>query len=149
MDKKKNHFYELDEDLQEYILSKVRNPQPINLQKDIINYKISKDKIFNKYIEKGYDYDINNEFYIYYQIENDLLRYYNDDVATMYGLTERNIEKLERILSIKINMEKSGKALVGTNIMHKNNINVNMRINMLIGCLRINEREEFISCLKY
>ena len=67
----------------------------------------------------------------------------------MYGLTERNIEKLERILSIKINMEKSGKALVGTNIMHKNNINVNMRINMLIGCLRINEREEFISCLKY
>tara|TARA_Y100000389_G_scaffold24262_1_gene20929 strand:+ start:2975 stop:3424 length:450 start_codon:yes stop_codon:yes gene_type:complete len=149
MDKKINHFYELDEDLQEYILSKVRNPQPINLQKDIINYKISKDKIFKKYIEKGYDYDINNEFYIYYQIENDLLRYYNDDVATMYGLTETNIEKLERILSIKINMEKSSKALVGTNIMHTCNINVNMRINMLIGCLTINEREEFISSLKY
>ena len=143
-----NHFKyydELDNDLQNLILSKIRNPQDKNLLEDIIDYKKSKDNIFNKYFNKGYDYDENSEFYIYYQIENDLLRYFNDDYGTMYCITERNIEKLERILSIKKKMEKKNKILIAREIMNNNIINVNMRINMLIGCLKINEREEFLN----
>ena len=143
-----NHFKyydELDNDLQNLILSKIRYPQNKNLLEDIIHYKKTKDKIFNEYFNKGYDYDVNSEFYIYFQIENDLLRYFNDDYGTLYYITETNIEKLERILSIKKKMEKKGKALVATEIMNKNTINVNMRINMLLGCLKKNEREEFLN----
>ncbi len=139
------YYNELNDDLQNEIISKIRYPINNNLRLDIINYKNSKEKIINKYIEKGYDYDINNEFYIYFQIENDLIRYYNDDVATMNGITECNIEKLERILSIKKKMEKKNKAFIATQLMYSNNININTRINMLIGCLKINEREDFIS----
>lgn len=142
-----NHFKyydELDSDLQNLILSKIRNPQNKNLLEDIIDYKKSKDNIFNKYFNKGFDYDVNSEFFIYFQIENDLLRYFNDDYGTMYCITETNIEKLERILSIKKKMEKKSKALVATLIMNNNTINVNMRINMLIGCLKINERKDFL-----
>jgi len=138
-------FNELNSDLQNLILSKIRNPQDKNLLEDIIDYKKSKDNIFNKYFNKGYDYDENSEFYIYYQIENDLLRYFNDDYGTMYYITERNIEKLERILSIKKKMEKKNKILIAIEIMNNNTINVNMRINMLIGCLKKKEREEFLN----
>jgi len=138
-------FNELNSDLQNLILSKIRNPQDKNLLEDIIDYKKSKDNIFNKYFNKGYDYDENSEFYIYYQIENDLLRYFNDDYGTMYYITERNIEKLERILSIKKKMEKKNKILIAREIMNNNTINVNMRINMLIGCLKKKEREEFLN----
>lgn len=142
-----NHFKyydELDTDLQNLILSKIRYPQNKNLLEDIIDYKKSKDNIFNEYFNKGFDYDVNSEFYIYFQIENDLLRYFNDDHGTMYCITETNIEKLERILSIKKKMEIKSKALVATQIMNNNRINVNMRINMLIGCLKINERKDFL-----
>ena len=142
-----NHFKyydELDTDLQNLILSKIRNPQNKNLLEDIIDYKKSKDNIFNEYFNKGFDYDVNSEFYIYFQIENDLLRYFNNDRGTMYCITETNIEKLERILSIKKKMEIKSKALVATQIMNNNRINVNMRINMLIGCLKINERKDFL-----
>jgi hypothetical protein len=138
-------FNELNSDLQNLILSKIRNPQNKNLLEDIIDYKKSKDNIFNKYFNKGYDYDVNSEFYIYYQIENDLLRYFNDDYGTMYCITEKNIEKLERILSIKKKMEKKNKILIAREIMNNNTINVNMRINMLLGCLKKNEREEFLN----
>lgn len=139
------YYNELNDDLQNEIISKIRYPINNDLKLDIINYKNSKEKIINKYIDKGYDYDINNEFYIYFQIENDLLRYFNDDYGTLYCITETNIEKLERILSIKKKMEKKGKALVATEIMNKNTINVNMRINMLLGCLKKNEREYFLN----
>ena len=142
-----NHFKyydELDTDLQNLILSKIRNPQNKNLLEDIIDYKKSKNNIFNEYFNKGFDYDVNSEFYIYFQIENDLLRYFNNDRGTMYCITETNIEKLERILSIKKKMEIKSKALVATQIMNNNRINVNMRINMLIGCLKINERKDFL-----
>tara|TARA_B000000477_G_C6093302_1_gene228690 strand:- start:167 stop:619 length:453 start_codon:yes stop_codon:yes gene_type:complete len=142
------YYNDLDEDLQNLILSKIRYPQNKNLQLDIINYNISKEKIINKYLKMGYDYDIDNEFYIYFQIENDLIRYFNDDVATMNGITETNIEKLERILSIRKKMNSKNKSLIATNLMYKNNISANMRINILIGCLTINERDDFINNFK-
>jgi hypothetical protein len=139
------YYNELNDDLQNEIISKIRYPINNDLKLDIINYKNSKEKIINKYIDKGYDYDIDNEFYIYFQIENDLIAYYNDDIATMDGITESNIEKLERILSIKKKMEKKNKAFIATQLMRDNKINVNTRINMLIACLKINEREDFIN----
>ena len=41
-------------------------------------------------------------------------------------------------------MNSKSKSLIATNLMYKNNISANMRINILIGCLTINERDDFI-----
>jgi len=138
------YFHELDEDLQNLITSKIKNPISKELDADIINYKIFREDIIKKYEEKGYDYDIEGMYYIYYQIENDLIRYFNDDVATMDLITEKNIEKMERILSIKIKLEKNKKNAIDSLMDSKDNLNVISRINILIGALTCEERKQFL-----
>jgi hypothetical protein len=138
------YFHELDEDLQNLITSKIKNPISKELDADIINYKIFREDIIKKYEEKGYDYDIEGMFYIYYQIENDLIRFFNDDVATMDLITEKNIEKMERILSIKNKLEKNKKNTLDSLMDAKDNLNVISRINILIGALTCEEREQFL-----
>jgi hypothetical protein len=138
------YFNDLNIDLQDLIISKIKHPISKDLDTDIVNYKIFKDDMIDKYVEKGYDYDIDGMFYIYYQIENDLLRFFNDDVATMDLITENNIRKLERILSIKIKWEKN-KNNVCNSLMNANDtINIMSRINILIAALTCEERQQFL-----
>jgi hypothetical protein len=138
------YFYDLDEDLQNLITSKIKNPISKELDADIINYKDAKDTIIAEYEKKGYDYDIDGLFYIYYQIENDLIRFFNDDVATNDLITENNIRKLERILSIKNKLEKN-KDKVITSLMNSNdNLKLVSRINILIGTMTCEERQQFL-----
>tara|TARA_B110000858_G_scaffold8852_1_gene9412 strand:+ start:2390 stop:2851 length:462 start_codon:yes stop_codon:yes gene_type:complete len=140
-----NYFNDLlYEDLQNLILSKIRKPQNKDLLNDIIDYKKSKDIIFNKYVNNGFTYDIDNTFYIYYQIENDLMGYYNEDIALLDWITIKNIEKLERILSIKYKLENN-KDKTLDDIFILNNMSSNSRINILLGSLTISERESFIN----
>ena len=138
------YFNELDEDLQNLIISKIKYPISKELDVDIINYKIFREDIVKKYEEYGYDYDIEGMFYIYYQIENDLIRFFNDDVATMDLITENNIKKLERILSIK-----NKKNAIDSLMNAKDNLNVISRINILIGALTRKEREQFLKIFPY
>ena len=140
------YFDKLNYDLQNEILSKIRKSQNKDLLEDIINFKKAKKKIFEKYENNDSNYDINSESFIYFQIESDLIKYFNDDITTLYGITETNVEKLERILSIKLKMKKN-KALIATKMMIDNKISVNKRINMLIGALTIKERQNFIDKL--
>ena len=140
------YFDKLNYDLQNEILSKIRKSQNKDLLEDIINFKKAKKEIFEKYENNNCNYDINSESFIYFQIESDLIKYFNDDITTLYGITETNIEKLERILSIKLKMKKN-KALIATKMMIDNKISVNKRINMLIGALTIKERQNFIDKL--
>ena len=138
------YFNYLNLDLQTLILSKIRNPINKDLEADIIDYKDAKETIIAEYEKKGYDYDIEGMFYIYYQIENDLIRFFNDDVATNDLITENNISKLERILSIKNKLEKN-KDNVITSLMNSNdNLNVISRINILIGAMTCEERRQFL-----
>ena len=140
-----NYFNDLlYEDLQNLILSKIRKPQNKDLLNDIIDYKKSKDIIFNKYVNNGFTYDIDNTFYIYYQIENDLMGYYNEDIALLDWITIKNIEKLERILSIKYKLENNKNKTLD-DIFILNNMSSNSRINILLGSLTISERESFIN----
>ena len=138
------YFNDLNLDLQTLILSKIRNPINKDLEADIIDYKDVRETIIAEYEKKGYDYDIDGMFYIYYQIENDLIRFFNDDVATNDIITENNISKLERILSIKNKLEKN-KDNVITSLMNSNdNLNVVSRINILIGAMTCEERRQFL-----
>jgi hypothetical protein len=138
------YFNDLSVDLQDLIISKIRHPICKDLDADIINFKTFKENLIDKYLKKGYDYNIDGMFYIYYQIENDLIRYFNDDVATMDLITEKNIEKMERILSIKIKLEKNKDNVINSLINSCDSLCVNSRINILIGALTCKERKEFL-----
>ena len=143
------YFNEFDEDIQNLILSKIRKPQDKNLLNDIIDYKKSKELLFNRYEYNGYTYDSNDDmFYIYYQIDNDLIGYYNDYIALDKWVTIENIKKLERILSIKYKFIKN-KDKTLKNILFSNNLSTNSRINILLGGLTIAERKSFISTVVF
>jgi hypothetical protein len=138
------YFNDLNLDLQTLILSKIRHPINKDLEADIIDYKDTKATIIAEYEKKGYDYEIEGNFYIYYQIENDLIRFFNDDVATMDLITENNIRKLERILSIKNKLEKNKNNVI-TSLMNSNdNLKLVSRINILIGTMTCEERQQFL-----
>lgn len=137
------YFDNLTEDLQNEILKNIRNPQNKNLLNDIEDFNKSKEKVFDKYYKKGYDDDIDSEFYVNYKVENDLLGFYNDNYPLIDGIKETNLEKLNRILSIKNKLNKNH-TLVLYNILLNNNVNVNQRINILLGALTIEERQKFI-----
>jgi hypothetical protein len=138
-----DYFNNLTEDLQNEILKNIRNPQNKNLLNDIEDFNKSKEKVFNKYYKKGYDDNIDSEFYVNYKVENDLLGFYNDNYPLIDGIKETNLEKLNRILSIKNKLNKNH-TLVLYNILLNNDINVNQRINILLGALTIEERQKFI-----
>lgn len=138
------YFNDLYPDLQTLILSKVRNPISKDLESDIIDYKDFRETIIAKYEKKGYDYYIDGLLYIYYQIENDLIRFFNDDVATMDLITENNIRRLDRILSIKNKLDKNKDNVIITLMNSNNNINVVSRINILIGAMTCEERKQFL-----
>lgn len=139
-----DYFNNLTEDLQNEILKNIRNPQNKNLLNDIEDFNKSKVKVFDKYYKKGYNDDIDSEFYVNYKVENDLLGFYNDNYALIDGIEETNLEKLNRILSIKNKLNKNH-TLVLYNILLNNKMNVNQRINILLGALTIDEREKFIN----
>jgi len=138
------YFNDLNVDLQTLILSKIRNPISKDLEADIIDYKDFRETIIAKYENKGYDYNIDGLFYIYYQIENDLIRFFNDDVATMDLITENNIRRLDRILSIKNKLNKNKDNVITTLMNSNDNINVISRINILIGAMTCEERKQFL-----
>ena len=151
------YFNELDEDLQNLIISKIKYPIRKELDVDIINYKIFREDIVKKYEEYGYDYDIEGMFYIYYQIEYDLIRFFNDDAErragppppTMPLITENNISKLERILSIKNKLHKNKNKVINSLMNAKDKLNVMSRINILIGALTCIERQQFLKSFPY
>jgi len=139
-----DYFDNLNEDLQNEILKNIRNPQNKELLNDIEDYNKSKENIFNKYYNMGYNDDIDSEFYINYKVENDLLGFYNDNYPLIDGITETNLEKLNRISSIKYKLNKNN-TIVLYNLLLNNSINVNQRINILLGALTIDERKKFIN----
>ena len=138
------YYDNLNEDLQNLILSKIRYPISKELDIDIVNFKTFKEDVINTYLKKGFDYDIDGMFYIYYQIENDLIRFFNDDIATMDFITEKNIKKMERILSIKKKLEKNKKKTIDCLMNSTDSLQVNSRINILIGALTCEERSKFL-----
>ena len=138
------YYDNLNEDLQNLILSKIRYPISKELDIDIVNFKTFKEDVINTYLKKGFDYDIDGMFYIYYQIENDLIRFFNDDIATMDFITKKNIKKMERILSIKKKLEKNKKKTIDCLMKSTDSLQVNSRINILIGALTCEERSKFL-----
>ena len=144
-----NIFNELPDDIKNLILNKyLIYPQDKTLLEDIRNYKKNKDIIFKIYEIKGYEYecDYTEEFNIYSTIDNDLMAYWNDDVAYVNGIMEKNFNKMFRLLSFKIKHDKENeKAVYNFHMNYK--IPLESKINRYIGGLNINERNKFINLL--
>jgi len=140
------YYNELDDDLKNLVLSKVRNPQNKELLADIINFKKQKETIYNKYLENGFEYSdqYDDEFNIHAWIENDLTAYYNNDIAYIDDIIDSNIDKLSRQLCFKIKKEKKGE----TEAVYRYHLDIKVnpisKINRYIGNLTISEREDFI-----
>jgi hypothetical protein len=141
-----SNLYNIPDDIINKIENYIIFPQNKNLLDDIKNFKIMKDKIYNEYNEQGFEYtdDYTDDFNIYSWIENDLLAYYNNNIAYIDDITNDNIEKLLRQLSFKIKKEKKGNIYAMANFHFNMNINKKSRINRYIGNLTINERIKFI-----
>ena len=140
------YYNELDDDLKNLVLSKVRNPQNKELLADIINFKKQKETIYNKYLENGFEYSdqYDDDFNIHGWIENDLTAYYNNDVAYIDNIIDSNIDKLSRQLCFKIKKEKKGE----TEVVYRYHLDIKVnpisKINRYISNLTISEREDFI-----
>ena len=141
------YFNELDDDLKNIVLSKIRKPQNKELLNDIISYKKQKDIIYEKYLENGFEYteDYGDDLNIYGWIENDLSGYYNNDIAYMDEIVDCNIDKLLRLYCYKIKSKIKGEENTIFNYYLNSKIDAKSKINRYIGNLTINEREEFIS----
>lgn len=134
------YYNELDDDLKNLVLSKIRSPQKKELLDDIVSFKKHKDIIYNKYLLNGFEYtdDYTDDFNIYSKIENDLMSYYNDKYAYIDNSSINNIKKINRLLVSKY------KKNIFFNFHLNLKINIKSRINRYIGCLNIDERNNFI-----
>ena len=113
------YYNELDDDLKNLVLSKIRSPQKKELLDDIVSFKKHKDIIYNKYLLNGFEYtdDYTDDFNIYGWIDNDLLGYYNNNIPYMDNnnyikIIDSNIRKLSRQMCYKIKKEKNGESRV-------------------------------------
>lgn len=141
------YYNELNDDLKNLVLTKVRNPQNKELLDDIIDYKKQKDAIYRKYLENGFEYTENYEddLNIHAWIENDLSGYYNNDIEYINNIEDTNINKLSRQYCYRIKKEKKGETNTIYNFHLNMNIDCKSKINRYIANLTIEERKDFIN----
>lgn len=141
------YYYELDDDLKNLVLSKIRYPQNKELLDDIINFKKQKNAIYKKYLENGFEYTekYDDIFNIYAWIDNDLSGYYNNDIAYINNIEDININKLTRQYCYRIKKEKKGEINTIYNFHFNMKIDCKSKINRYIANLTIEEREYFIN----
>jgi len=137
-------FDRLPEDLQYNVLKYITYPQNSDLLADIRDFKLSRDFIINSYKSNGFcsKEDYKNQKNAYSWIENDLMRYWNDEVSYIDNITDNNYKKMSRLLAYNIKSAiNKEKALINFHL----NINncPKHRINVYIACLTMDERKEF------
>lgn len=126
----------LQYDLKLYVMSFHGNPQPIHLQDDIKHYIISRNIIQNLYVERWiyWDFECPNDW-----LDNDLMGYMNNHIATMVGYEKRVFDIfLRHFMTQKYTREKFIK------IFKSRHQNTKVSNNIIWGLLTIDERNEFI-----
>jgi len=118
------------------------NVQNKDLLNDIVNYKETKSLLLELY----YNYWI-----VYAQEEpeqdrnwliNDIIGYANNDIGTLYGYVDKFYTIFKRNIFLKT--EKA----IDKYVKKLNKNNVNTEINIFLGLLQANERDEFINSVK-
>jgi hypothetical protein len=114
------------------------NLQDKNLLNDIINYKETRSLLLELYYKYWIiDIQTENEQDKYWLI-NDIIGYANNDKATMYGYVDKFYNIFKRNIYLQTN-ESIDKYI---NILEKKNVKT--RINIFLGLLTTNERNDII-----
>ncbi len=114
------------------------NLQDKNLLNDIINYKETRSLLLELYYKYWIiDIQTENEQDKYWLI-NDIIGYANNDKATMYGYVDKFYNIFKRNIYLQTN-ESIDKYI---NILEKKNVKT--QINIFLGLLTINERNDII-----
>jgi len=115
------------------------NLQDKNLLNDIVNYKETRSLLLELYYKYWIiDIQTENEQDKYWLI-NDIISYANDYNATMYGYVDNFYNIFKRNISLQTN-ESIDKYI---NILEKKNVNT--RINIFLGLLTSNERNDLVN----
>lgn len=144
-----NIFDKLPDDIQSLILNKyLIFPQDNILLNDIRSFDSHRNKIFKRYEKIGYEYgnDYMDEFNIYSIIDNDLMAFWNDDVAYIIGVTDKNYVKMFRQLAFNIKNDKDS-IMANYNFHLNTKISPKTKINRYLAGLTIDERVSFIKLL--
>jgi len=143
-------YEKLPDDIKDIILNKyLIYPQKKELLNDIRNFIKNKNAIYKFYELLGYEYndDYTDNFNIYATIDNDLMAFWNDDNAYMYGISDDNNTKMLRLLAFEIkNNYDSSRARHNFHMNLK--ISPKTKINRYLAGLTIDERSKFILLLK-
>ena len=115
-------FNKLPEDIQILIISYIKYPQKSELLEDIRNYKIIKEKLYDKY--KNNFININNftngeyneliDMAVTLNIENNLLGYINSEIIYNLYKSLKNIKIMERMLCFRIKREYNGEKITNS-----------------------------------
>ena len=122
--------------IREHIIPYIHEYQPEDLRKDIHNFFTTKDILFEIYYKQ---YNIIEEAKEW--IQNDIVRFMNDDIATMFGYTENHIDKFRRVFFLRDKSDEVIKNHINCLIMNSNIIRC---IYNQIGIMTSLEREKMI-----
>lgn len=137
-------IHKLPLDIVLYILPYTYKPQKKELLEDIRNYYETKNELFSLYhqlyiIENG---DVEPEDKNW--LENDLIAYTNDYVATMFGFVEKHYNIFQRNIFLHGSSLEETKENIDRYVMGLDSHQVTFSINIYLGLLKPNERDEFI-----
>ena len=128
-------------DLKLYVMSFHGNSQPCYLLNDIKSYLLSRKIIQDIYIERWIHWDFESP---HDWLDNDLMGYMNNDIATMHGYEKRVFDIfLRHFMTRKYTREKLIK------IFKNRHQNSKISNNIIWGLLTIEERNEFIVLESY
>jgi hypothetical protein len=134
----KKFIDKLPQDIIYIIISYTYNLQNKELLDDIQNYTKAKKELLHNYYDYWISYINEEEPEDKYWLINDLISYSNNYKATMYGYTNNFYDIFYRNLLLKTNQD------VDKYIINLDNKNANSQINIILGLLTKQQRDEFI-----
>ncbi len=123
----------------EHIIPYTYNPQPKELCRDIRSFHYIREYLYELYYKRWENLEPGE--YINW-LENDIIRFLNNDKATMWGYVENYLEKLSRLYLLKDKSEKTIRQYIHTKVVH---FEVKYAIKTFLGLLTPDERLELVN----
>tara|TARA_Y200000002_G_scaffold374938_1_gene376430 strand:- start:789 stop:1271 length:483 start_codon:yes stop_codon:yes gene_type:complete len=120
--------------IQSYILK----PQPKKLLYDLKHFQVSK-KLGEKLYKERFNTELNPKEYLNWYV-NDIGRYLNEDIATMYGYVEKYYQTFMRLYQIN-----DKQTVLSYNLINLIKKEPEIELNITWGLMKPKEREEMIA----
>ena len=114
--------------------------QPHELMTDLVSFHQTRDHLYDLYEEKWDMYP--DENYVDW-LSNDISRFMNNDIPTMVGISDGNIEKMKRIPFFRDKSDQFIYQFVSYDMIHV--FSSETDINICLGCLMPCERLQLLT----